>query len=230
MTPQLADSSTQRCDEGTVRGRSLPFALSAATVATMHRTTLLQLLTEHSTIDAEEERSRVRILGFVREQPQCFERTLRIGHVTGSAWLLNRDGSRALLTFHRKLGRWLQLGGHSDGDPDTLAVALREAREESGIEAIAPVHASIFDVDVHRIPARAEEPEHDHYDVRFLLRVAGDEQVRMSDESLGLRWFGAEELGAIQTDESVLRMARKWRVLDVSPRNAAVTPSPIRAT
>jgi len=177
----------------------------------MHRERLLQLLTAHHPIDAEEDRSRGRLLDFVAAHADCFKRTLAVGHVTGSAWLLDRGRSRTLLTFHRKLGRWLQLGGHADGDPDVLSVALREAREESGIDGIEPESPEIFDVDVHRIPARPHEPEHDHYDVRFLLRVTGDDEFRVGEESLSLRWFSSDELARIDTDDSVRRMIRKWQ-------------------
>lgn len=177
----------------------------------MHRRELLRLLGTHRPVDSVEEESCRRIVDFVSAHPSCFQRALEHGHVTGSAWLLDRDGSRALLTFHRKLGRWLQPGGHADGDCDILAVALREAREESGIDGIEPASLEIFDVDVHRIPARPSEPEHDHYDVRFLFRVTGDNAFRVSEESVSLRWFSMKELAEIETDESVRRMARKWQ-------------------
>ena len=113
-----------------------------------------------------------------------------------------------LLTHHRKLGRWLQPGGHSDGEADTLAVALREAEEESGL----PVRAhddAIFDLDVHPIPALPGEPAHYHFDVRFLVRAEHD-RFRISAESHALKWVPAEGLGALTNEESVLRMAQKW--------------------
>ena len=91
------------------------------------------------------------------------------GHITGSAWVVDPAGSRLLLTHHRKLGKWLQLGGHSDGEPDTLAVALREAREESGLR-VRPISNAVLDIDIHTIPALKGEPAHLHYDVRFALR------------------------------------------------------------
>src|SRR5262245_31817196 len=78
-----------------------------------------------------------RTLAFVRAHPDCFERSCAPGHITGSAWILSHDRAQFLLTHHRKLGRWLQLGGHADGEPDPLAVALREAQEESGMEGLA---------------------------------------------------------------------------------------------
>ena len=117
-------------------------------------------------------------------------------------------GDRALLAHHRKLGRWLQPGGHSDGDPDTLAVALREAREESGLE-VRVLDDAIFDIDVHAIPAVGREPAHFHFDVRFLVQAEHD-RFTVSEESHALAWVPAEGLGALTDEESVLRMARKW--------------------
>ncbi len=147
--------------------------------------------------------------GFLDASPDGFERTRRDGHFTGSAWLVSADGERVLLTHHRKLGRWLQLGGHADGDPDLAAVALREAEEESGLAGLR-LEPGIFDLDRHRIPARGEEPEHWHYDVRYVIR-ATDEGFAISAESLALAW---RPVGSIaedpSADESLRRMAGKW--------------------
>lgn len=176
----------------------------------MHRDPLLELLSRHKPIDDWEHESLERMIAFVRAHADCFERSLSIGHITGSAWLISADGSRALLTHHRKLNMWLQLGGHADGDSDVLAVALREAREESGLERIEQVSTEIFDVDVHAIPARRGEPEHFHYDLRFLLRAVGSEKLHISDESHELRWVTPDELKALDVDASVRRMAGKW--------------------
>jgi 8-oxo-dGTP pyrophosphatase MutT (NUDIX family) len=147
---------------------------------------------------------------FAATQPNCCERTLAIGHFTGSAWLVSADGERVLLTHHRKLDRWLQLGGHADGDSDLAAVALREAEEESGLTDLA-VEPEIFDLDRHAIPARGSEPEHWHYDVRFVVRAQGSEAFAVSEESHDLAWRSINELvDDPQVDESLRRMAKKW--------------------
>ncbi len=161
--------------------------------------------------DARPERADVarRLLAFVESTPDCFERAHAAGHVTGSAWLIDPEGRRALLTLHHKLRRWLQPGGHADGDPDTLRVAIREAEEESGIAGVTPVSRDIFDVDIHEIPARGEEPAHLHYDVRYLLRAPHD-RYRVSSESDALAWLGPEELAATRPDASVRRMLELW--------------------
>ena len=147
---------------------------------------------------------------FLDEAAQPFHRETQAGHFTGSAWLVDASGERVLLTHHRKLQRWLQLGGHADGDSDLAAVALREAGEESGLTDLRVV-PDIFDVDRHWIPERKSEPGHWHYDVRYVVRTGGSEQFMVSDESLELAWVSIRQLAEAQgTDESMRRMARKW--------------------
>jgi 8-oxo-dGTP pyrophosphatase MutT (NUDIX family) len=159
--------------------------------------------------DDREERMRERMLAFVEAQPDAFERSCLIGHITASAWIVDRNRNRALLTHHRKLGKWLQLGGHTDGDADVRAAALREAREESGLASLRFVSPSIYDLDIHRIPARGEEPEHEHFDVRFALEADASEPFVVSAESHDLAWIALDELAGYGADESVLRLARK---------------------
>jgi len=147
---------------------------------------------------------------FVRAHEDCCERSLAIGHLTGSAWLVSRDGARVLLTHHRKLGLWLQLGGHADGDSDLARVALREAEEESGLSDLA-IEGGIFDLDRHWIPERKGEPGHWHYDVRFVVRALGSEDFAVSEESHALAWRPIVEVARDESaDASVRRMAQKW--------------------
>jgi hypothetical protein len=115
----------------------------------MQRKHLMKLLHEYASRYPEEAQCLERFRSFIRQNPQCFERTLTIGHITGSAWVVNKGGSRALLTHHKKLNQWLQVGGHADGNADVLAVALREAQEESGIATLRPLSKRIFDIDIH---------------------------------------------------------------------------------
>ena len=153
----------------------------------------------------------------VETRSDCFERRCWAGHVTASAWLLSPDGRRFLLTHHRKLGRWLQLGGHAEGDPDPVSVALREAREESGLLDLRFAYASDapvpIDLDVHPIPARGADPAHDHHDVRFVLVAAPGQTIAVSDESNSLEWFEMDDLESVADDDSVLRLGLKVRGL-----------------
>ena len=116
---------------------------------------------------------------------------------------------KVLIIHHRKLDRWLPLGGHIELDEDPEQAALREAREESGLSSIRAVGDGIFDVDIHAIPARGAEPEHFHYDVRYLLEADRGEELRMSSESKDLQWVAMERVEELTGEESVLRMVRK---------------------
>lgn len=146
---------------------------------------------------------------FLASDAAVFERRHQVGHFTGSAWLVSADSERVLLTHHRKLGRWLQLGGHADGDTDLARVALREADEESGLPGLT-VDAEIFDLDAHRIPPRGDEPEHWHYDVRHVVHATVSEDFVVGAESLALAWRPISDLALDDPDASMQRMARKW--------------------
>lgn len=140
----------------------------------------------------------------------AYRRERLAGHFTASSWLVSSDGRRTLLTHHRKLGRWLQLGGHADGDEDLSRVALKEAEEESGLTGLS-VEPDIFDLDRHWIPEHKGVPGHWHYDVRFVVYAGDSEDFAISDESLDLAWRDIAALAAdVDADESLRRMARRW--------------------
>jgi 8-oxo-dGTP pyrophosphatase MutT (NUDIX family) len=160
--------------------------------------------------DAREAAMRDRVAAFVRAGAlRAFERTNRTGHVTASAWIVDPGRSRVVLLHHRKLDRWLQLGGHVDGDPDVRGAARREAREESGLRTLRALGAGIYDIDVHRIPARGDEPEHDHHDLRFAFEGDPREPLARNAESNDVRWVALDEIEQYAIDESVRRLARK---------------------
>jgi len=181
------------------------------------RNLILELLSSYQPIHPADEEIQQRFIDFVQSHPDCFERTLSIGHITGSAWLVNQGMDSVLLTHHRKLGQWFQLGGHSDGDFNPLNVSVREAAEESGISTIRVLSPQIFDLDIHVIPARGDEPIHEHFDVRFALQTIGTDDVVVSAESKDLRWIKIEELHSFTQAESLLRMREKWYDLRNSP-------------
>jgi 8-oxo-dGTP pyrophosphatase MutT (NUDIX family) len=151
----------------------------------------------------------VEIIRFVEAHPDCLLRTCVPGHLTGSAWIVDALRSRVLLTHHRKLDKWLQPGGHADGDPDLLAVALREAREETGLTQLQLVASAVFDVDRHWIPPRGDTPGHWHHDLRFLIEADPAEPLVISDESHDLAWVELTQVAALNSEESMLRMVRK---------------------
>ena len=174
------------------------------------RNYLLQLLSRYQPMDEMDEAQAGRIKKFAIDHPDCFERSNKIGHITGSAWLVDPTETKVLLTHHKKLHRWLQLGGHSDGHPNPLHVALREAKEESGLTAIIPCSEEIFDVDVHLIPAYKSDPPHHHFDVRFALKNTTEQELNLSGESYELWWVDISNLEQVTREESILRMKQKW--------------------
>ena len=180
----------------------------------MHRRHLNELLARYAAAWPAEAAAAQRFRAFAAEHSDCLLRSCLPGHITASAWIVAEDGGTALLTHHRKLGRWLQLGGHVDGEPRVELAALREAQEESGMtrfefERWCGAEIVPLDLDVHPIPARGTEPGHAHWDVRFLLRALPGQDLVRSAESKDLRWFTPQTLAHVTSEESVLRLARK---------------------
>jgi 8-oxo-dGTP pyrophosphatase MutT (NUDIX family) len=177
----------------------------------MHRAAVLALLRSHAArpLDANEAAMAAATIEFVETHADCLLRSCVPGHLTGSAWIVSADRRRTLLTHHHKLDKWLQLGGHADGDPDLAAVAMREAHEESGLTRLQLVRPEIFDVDRHWIPARKTDPGHYHYDLRFLVMADPAEPLQISRESKDLGWVELERVTQLNPEESMARMVRK---------------------
>jgi len=166
---------------------------------------LLEALASYRASGQNDEAVLRRVLAFL-EEPDPFRRSHPVGHVTASAVVGRPTGDPFLLVFHRKLDRWLQPGGHVEPDDESVfAAALREAREETGIQNFeAPIGDTILDLDVHAIPAHGNDPAHFHYDVRFLL-TTGDGRVSCP----GIAWFSLAEVGAADRDGSLARATLK---------------------
>ena len=178
---------------------------------------------------SEDQDAAARFIELFQKCQSPFSRQSLPGHATASAIVLNESLDKVLLTHHRKLNKWLQLGGHADDDQDLARVALREAEEESGLCSFRFVASPLwnttidglpmpFDLDVHEIPARKSEPRHYHHDARFLLVACDDNQdsVVVSDESHDVRWFPLDEARKLNSERSMERQFEKVDLLKKS--------------
>lgn len=134
--------------------------------------------------------------------PDGMRKACHAGHVTASALVIDPERGRVLLTLHRKLRMWLQMGGHCEpGDATVAAAALREATEESGMAGLTLLPGGPVRLDRHPIPS----PCHWHYDVQYAALAPSGAVAAISDESLDLRWFPYDEVASV-ADESVVRL------------------------
>jgi 8-oxo-dGTP pyrophosphatase MutT (NUDIX family) len=170
---------------------------------------LIALIESHALADAVEAAARQKMLDWLATAQRPLDRnSFDPGHATGSAFIVDRARQRVLLVFHGKLQIWLQPGGHAEaGENDIAAVARREAAEETGI-VFDQREGRLFDLDVHPIPARKTEPEHLHFDFRFLFQ-ADVGAIDKTAEVLEARWFTMQEALALPIDAGVRRMIRK---------------------
>lgn len=147
-------------------------------------------LAAHRCADEKEARDVAFIREFLRAHPaDAHLRSQQEGHLTGSGFVLDHARERVLLLHHGRLNRWLQPGGHGEGELDPLRIALREIEEETGLSELSPLGEGLFDVDVHGIPARPGEPAHLHLDLRYAFVASPGAEPRLSHESRDLRWF-----------------------------------------
>lgn len=174
----------------------------------MERNQLVEALLHYQSSYQEEAPFRTEFLTLLTQE-NCYERTHLPGHLTGSAWIINSTRSHVLLVHHARLNKWMQPGGHADGDENILRVALKEAEEETGLKNLKVLSLAPFDIDIHTIPNRPDFPEHLHFDVRFLLEGDIKEQIVVSHESHDVKWIPLKDLEKYTQSRSVIRMKEK---------------------
>lgn len=154
-------------------------------------------------------RNAIAVNNFVRLHEDAFGRNSNTGHITASAFILNSSRTAVLLTHHAKLNCWLQVGGHCDGERDPKAVALKEAREETGLSSLAFLSNDVFDIDIHEIPSNAKDQGHFHFDIRYLMGADESEPLQITPESKDLRWIPLNTLEEYTNKPSVLILKGK---------------------
>ncbi len=179
----------------------------------MNRVQLIEALKVYDSHSPEEKVFKNEFLELLRHK-DAFQRYHLPGHLTGSAWIVDHSKNFVLLTHHAKLNKWLQPGGHADGNENILEVAMQEVKEETGIKNRALFYDGIFDIDIHTIPARNEVPEHLHYDVRFLVQADQNEPLILTKESHALAWVPIDQVAFLTNENtSMIRMTDKVSLL-----------------
>lgn len=180
---------------------------SGSLQASEHLATARASITAALPGSAEHEAARVEMLAFLDAHPDSLHRSCAAGHLTGSALVVDPASRNLLLLFHAKVRRWLQPGGHADGDGNLAHVALREAQEETGIDRLLVVTPAI-DLDIHVFcSATGAEPDHLHLDVRHLVLAPAGAVGEINHESEGLAWVGVHDLTRYDVDAGTVRMA-----------------------
>lgn len=172
----------------------------------LHRAATTQLSDWHTENPAQ---SAIRhtMLAFLAARADACARACVPGHLTGSALVLDHDNTHVLLTLHPRVGRWIQLGGHCENEDGTLVeVALREAREESGVHELV-IDPEILHLDTHPVTCSLGVPTR-HLDVRFLLHTAPGAEIVRSTESMDLRWWPVDALPPSAQQDTVAELVR----------------------
>lgn len=178
----------------------------------MHMVSLKKLLEDYK-VRYPDDGTINRVLSFLEYSGSIDENDTN-GHFTGSAWIVNSQMNHVLMTHHKKLNMWLQLGGHSNGEIDLLKVAIREAKEESGLQNFTTISHEIFDIDIHIIPSQIDLESHTHYDIRFLLITSMNKsEIKISDESHKVEWIPLDRVLDYNSEESIKRMVEKTYLL-----------------
>ena len=166
-------------------------------------------------VNEQEQRDQQLILDFLDRFPDAFSRSNPLAHMTASAWVVNRDRSKVLMVYHRLYDSWSWTGGHADGDEDLLAVALREVREETGVQHVRPVSPEIYSLEVLTVDGHEKNgvyvSSHLHLNVTYLLEADETDSLRICQaENSGVRWFPLEKALAASTEPwFVQRIYRK---------------------
>ena len=153
----------------------------------------------------QERQDQVLILDFLRKNPDAFYRTNLLAHMTASAWVVNPQRSKALMVYHRLYDSWSWTGGHADGEEDLLAVALREVREETGVQRLRPVTEEIYSLEVLTVDGHEKYgryvPSHLHLNVTYLLEAEEDQPLRVCEaENSGVAWFSLADALSASTE------------------------------
>lgn len=189
----------------------------------MNKQPLLALLQNYTSSFVEEIEFQKQMIDFITENDDFALRSNLIGQITGSAWIVNPEHTKALLIHHKKLNQWLQIGGHIEETDQTIEdTVLREIKEESGLTKLNLLSSSIYDIDIHTIPQKNEVAEHLHFDIRLLVEADENENLLpQNEEILGIQWYSLQEIrnlikNSTSINQSMIRMIDKMKEVETN--------------
>ena len=159
---------------------------------------LLKQLKAYAPYNEQETNDKEVMIKLLEKESDIFTRENEVAHFTASSWLVNKEHTKVLMIYHNIYHSWSWTGGHADGDTDLLAVAMREAMEETGVKTITPVSKDLFSIEILTVDGHIKRgkyvPSHLHLNVTYLLEADEAEVLHIKqDENSGVAWFTLEE-------------------------------------
>ncbi len=175
---------------------------------------MMEVLKQYNPESEEEQHYQIKMLHLYNSKKEvAFTRQNIQAHFTASAWIIDPKSYEILLLHHKKLNKWLQPGGHADGEMDLERVSRKEAYEETGLEDLSLIIKGIFDIDIHLIPENKGVPQHYHYDVRFAYFCNDRTRTQINSESNKFQWIEIEKVKNLTDEPSILRMVNKTKIM-----------------
>ena len=159
---------------------------------------LIEQIERYQPENEQEQKDKEVMLHFLKTNPDAFLRTNTIGHMSASAWVVNRERTKVLMCYHKIYNSWSWLGGHADGEKDLLKVAVKEVQEESGLMNVRPLTEEIISLEILTVDGHVKNgeyvPSHLHLNVTYLLEADENETLSIKeDENSGVAWFTLKE-------------------------------------
>lgn len=175
---------------------------------------MIDKLKAYKAINEQEQTDQEAMLQFIERNPDCFERTNLVGHITSSAIVMNKTLDKVLFAHHNIYNSWGWVGGHNDGDSNCLFVAMKEAKEETGVENIYPFSEDILGLDIIYVSNHIKNgkyvSDHLHLNVTYLLIADETDELKVNiQENSGVRWFHIDEVFEHVSEERMVAVYRK---------------------
>ena len=175
---------------------------------------LKKQIEEYKPCNMQEEKDKEMAIKYIETFDNILTRENEFAHITSSAWLVNKERTKVLFAYHKQYNAWAWTGGHNDGEEDCLKTAIREAKEETGIQNVIPVSENIFSIEILTVSGHIKKGKyvsaHQHINITFLLETSEEEELKIKeDENTGVKWFNIDELLENVTEPEMITIYEK---------------------